>query len=127
MSEEQAATEQETASTEPQEPNGSGPGFILGVVLGVLGGAAAATLFAPSTGDELRQRITEEGAPAVEGQAGPEASQAETPAARIRSVLARVRSRIHEASDEGRQASHEAEEQSRARYAELTHQEKPLE
>ncbi len=123
MSEEPAVTEEETASEEPEESDGSGPGFILGIVLGVLAGAAAATLFAPSAGDELRQRIAEDAAPVLEGQGGPEGPQAETPVARIRAVLARVRSRIDEASDEAREAAHEAEEQSRARYAELTHQE----
>lgn len=129
MAEEYAAIEQETASASPEEPSGSGPGFILGIVLGVLAGAAAATLFAPATGDEFRQRITEEAGPAFrrqEDEGSPEGPQPETPVDRIRAVAARVRSRVQEASEEAREAAREAENQSRARYEELTHQEEPL-
>jgi gas vesicle protein len=126
MAEESAATEQETTPASPEERNGSGHGFLLGMVLGVVAGAAAATLFAPATGDELRQRITEEAAPGLthpEGEGGPEGAQPDTAVERIRAVLARVRTRVQEASQEGREAAREAEKQGHARYAELTHQE----
>lgn len=112
MAEESTAIEEETPSASAEERKGSGPGFILGVVLGMLAGAAAATLFAPSTGEELRYRAAEaEGAPAG------------TTVERIRSVLDRVRARVQEASEEAQAAAREIEAQQRARYAELTGQE----
>ena len=128
MAEESAADEQETSSASPEERHGAGPGFKLGIALGVLSGAAAATLFAPATGEEFRHRIAEEAAPVFqhqEGEGGPEGLQPTTPVERVRSLLGRLRSRVKEASQAGGEAAREAEEQGRARYAELTHQEEP--
>ena len=126
MEEEAIITEE--AQEVSEERKGSGRGFVFGITLGALAGAAAATLFAPATGEEIRQRITDDaslmpGHP--EGEGGLEGAQPGTPVERIRAVLTRVRSRVQEASEEGRLATQEAVEGSRSRYAELTHQEEP--
>ena len=129
MAEETAATGQEISAEPSQEHRGGGPGFVLGVALGTLAGAAVATLFAPATGEELRQRFTEEAGPILkrgEGEGDPEGPQSETPVERVRALVSRVRSRVREAKEEGREAALEAEEASRARYAGLTHSEEPL-
>ena len=122
----------EEAQELSEERKGSGRGFVFGITLGALAGAAAATLLAPATGEEIRQRITDEASPmlghpeaAGPGEGGLEGAQPGTPVERIRAVLARVRSRVQEASEEGRLATQEAVEESRTRYAELTHQEEP--
>ena len=132
MAEETALTEQEAAeqvaaeeapAEQEEKRNGSGPGFILGVVVGALAGAAAATLFAPATGEELHQGMGEEAGPfprREEGETGAEGSEPATAVARMRAIVARVRSRVREASVEGHEAVSEAEEQYRARYSELT-------
>ena len=100
------------------EKSKSGPGFIFGVIFGALAGAAAATLFAPATGEELRQYVGDEAA----YQPG-EDTESPSPVDRARGVFAGVRSRIKDATKEGQLAAQEAEEASRARYGELTHQE----
>ncbi len=130
MVEETIVTEEAQESSEERE--GSGRGFVLGITLGALAGAAAATLFAPATGEEIRHRFTDEASPTLghpeaagPGEGGPEGGQPETPVERIRAVLTRVRSRVQEASEEGRMATQEAVEGSRARYVELTNQEEP--
>ena len=129
--------EEETIITEEaqglsEERKGSGRGFVFGITLGALAGAAAATLFAPATGEETQQRISDEASPmpghpeaAGPGEGGLDGAQAGTPVERIRAVLARVRSRVQEASEEGHLATQEAMEGSHARYAELTQQEEP--
>jgi gas vesicle protein len=119
MADETPAIEEETAPESPEEEKRarSGPGFILGVVLGMVAGAAGATLFAPDTGEETRQPF--------EGEGGPEVTVPDAPMARVRGVLDRMRSRVQEASAEAQEAAREAEEQSRARYEELTQQGPP--
>ena len=118
---EETATDEET-TFESLEEERNGPGFRRGVLLGLLAGAAAATLFAPSTGQEFRHRVSEEAGPILTGDGGADAD-GNTPSDRIRSVLGRVRARVQEASEEAKEAARLAEEQSRARYAELTDQE----
>lgn len=106
----------EEMSTAEEKRNGHGPGFILGLVVGALTGAAAATLFAPPAGGE--DRFGEAAGPAEDTAA---ASLAEgPPIERVRALLARVRSRVQEAAVEGREAAQEVEQRQRARYAELT-------
>ncbi len=122
MAEETATDEETTFESLDEEQNGSGPGFKRGVLLGLLAGAAAATLFAPSTGQEFRHRVSEEAGPILKGDDGADADGT-TPSERIRSVLGRVRARVQEASEEAKEAARLAEEESRARFAELTDQE----
>ncbi len=124
------AEEDETFAPEESEEeshSGHGPGFIRGVVFGLIAGAGAATLLAPTTGRELRDRIGAETTP-VRGygsdpDAAPDADAGGvTPVDRIRALLAQVRARVQEAKREAALASREAEELSHARYAELTRQ-----
>ena len=101
-----------------EKSRSGGPGFIFGLIFGALAGAAAATLFAPATGEELRQYVGDEAA----YQPG-EGTESPSPVDRARGVFAGVRSRIKDATEEGQLAAEEAEQASRARYGELTHQE----
>ena len=103
---------------EAEEERKSGAGFILGLIFGAFAGAAAATLFAPATGEELRQYVGDEAA-----QQPRDGDEPHSPMSRVRGVLAGVRSRVEEATEEGQQAAQEAEQKSRDRYAELTSQE----
>ena len=129
MVDETEAEEDETFAPEELEgesPSGRGPGFIRGVLLGLIAGAGAATLFAPAAGKELRDKIAAETTP-VRGYGGdPDAplggDAGGTPIDRIRALLTQVRARVQEAKREGALASREAEELSYARYAELTRQ-----
>ena len=116
MADETATAEEELVEELAEERTGAGPGFILGTVLGTLAGAAAATLFAPATGEEFRHRFSER----EDGESATQASGPETPVERVRTLLTRVRSRMKEATAEGREAAHEVEEEHRARFAELT-------
>ena len=118
MAEDEVFAEDAEDVEEAEEGGKSGAGFILGLIFGVFAGAAAATLFAPATGEELRQYVGDEAA-----QQPREGSEPQSPMSRVRGVLAGVRSRVHDAAEEGQLASREAEDASRARYAELTHQE----
>lgn len=128
MAEETASIEEEIVTELEEERKGSGPGFIFGMLLGVVAGAAAATLFAPATGEEIRHRVSEEAGPLLKRQGGEsdDASGLEsgTAMARMRGVLTRVRSRVQEASEQAREAADEAEQQSQARYAELIHRDR---
>ena len=93
------------------ERKSHGPGFRLGLLLGGIAGAVVAALAAPSTGEELRRNIA--------GDTGLGAD-ADASAERVRSVLEVVRARVQEAADQAREAAELAEQQGRARYAELT-------
>lgn len=123
MDEEATAVEEETAESEGGR-NGRGPGFVIGVVLGTLAGAAAATLFAPAAGDELEAGAQEPFTPRGDESdepAGADGSQAEAPVERVRALLNRVRSRVHEAREEGRDAAQAAEAERKAHFEQLTH------
>ena len=134
MADEEIADETETEEdetfapeeTEGESRSGRGPGFIRGVLFGLIAGAGAATLLAPAANKELRDRIAAETTP-VRGygsdlDAAPGDDAGATPVDRIRALLAQVRARIWEAKREAEMASREAEELSHARYAELTRQ-----
>ena len=118
MAEDEVFAEDAEELEEAEEERKSGGGFILGLIFGAVAGAAAATLFAPATGEELRQHVGDEAA-----QQPRDGDEPDSPLSRVRGVLAGVRSRVQEATEEGQLASREAEEASRARYAELTNQE----
>lgn len=118
---------EEPEEQEDEEGGGrSGPGFFLGLIVGAIAGGAAATLFAPATGEEVRHRIAEEAGPALgRAESGSDERPAavgteEAPVERIRAMLDRVRSRVEEATEEARQAAQEAEDEGRAHYTELT-------
>ena len=129
MVDETRAEEDETFAPEESEGKSSnrrGPGFIRGVLLGLIAGAGAAKLLAPAAGKELRDRFAAETTP-VRGygsdpEVAPGADAGATPVDRIRTLLAQVRARVQEAKREAALASREAEELSHARYAELTRQ-----
>ena len=129
MIDETETEEDETFAPEESEGesrSGRGPGFIRGVLFGLIAGAGAATLLAPTAGKELRDRIAAETTP-VRGygsdpDAAPGADAERTPVDRIRALLAQVRARVLEAKRAAAVASREAEELSHARYAELTRQ-----
>jgi len=117
----QAAVEEATYTEERVEKRRSGPGFLLGMTLGTIAGAAAATLFSPMSGEEIRHRAAEE-AESLLPQGGPPDVGAEPsgPADRLRTALARIRGRLQEARTEGRQAAEEAEASLRSRFDELS-------
>jgi hypothetical protein len=104
--------EETLAETQPKKNHG--PGFRLGLIFGLLAGAAAATLFAPPTGEAERTPLTPDQPFAPPPEPGIE------PSDRLRAVLERVRSRMEDASAEAHEASREAEEKLRTRYSELT-------
>jgi len=97
VDEEPVFAEDEPGLAEQKRRNGRGPGFLLGIVVGALAGAAAVTLSSPP-GDE-------EGAGFDAPQAG--------------GLLAGLRGRFREARREGAKAARESEEASRARLSEL--------
>ena len=105
---EQADGVDETPSVGPERRNGRGPGLLLGILVGLIAGAAAAALLGHGADEE------------PESEAG--LGEPESPAAGLRSALARVRSRVREASKEAQEAAREVEERYRARYEELTGQ-----
>jgi gas vesicle protein len=120
MDEESTASEPEELEEAPEpaetpepvaESRRSGPGFRLGLLFGLAAGAAAATIFAPSSGDEFRQRVAGDAA----------GGEGVTPDG-LRAVLDRVRARVQEAAAEAQAATQFAEAESRARYEELTGQ-----
>jgi gas vesicle protein len=92
----------ETAAPAADRRDGSGPGFLRGVILGVIAGAVAAMLLARKAG--------EEDASTEEGEAG---------------VVGQLRARVREASAEARQAAQEAEQAKRARFRELIEDDRP--
>ena len=117
---EQTVTEEATVAASAEKRGGSGPGFLLGVVLGGLAGAAAATLLAPPVDEGQQSSLADSPFPSSATGHPPE-----TPEDRVRALFAQLRARVGEAAEEGRMAAKEAEEKSRARYAELIQQERP--
>jgi len=93
----------ETAALPEERRDGSGPGFLRGVILGAIAGAALSILLAPRAGQE--NAFTEE------GEAG--------------GLVGQLRARIREASTEARQAAQEAEQAKRARFRELIEDDRP--
>lgn len=96
-----------------EQKRSHGPGFRLGLLIGIIAGLAAAVLFAPPTG---------EGEPRVEGTgvAEPAEFDAGSPAGRAMSLVEQVRARVQEAAREAEIARREAEQAAMARYTELT-------
>ena len=82
-------------------------GFVIGFILGALSGAAAALLFAPSSGDEFREQLKEKGIEleqrAADLSGDPEAIHGF--AARGRGFVEEQRGRIKVAIQEGKEAA----------------------
>lgn len=111
-SEEQAPEiEEAPPAPEPEQRSGAGPGLVLGVLAGAIAGALAARLLAPREGD---------GPAAPAGQEAGAEGLADSPGARVASMLGLVRARMQEASREAREAAQTTEGRLRARYSELT-------
>ena len=87
--------------------NNNGTGLLAGFLLGVLAGTGLALLFAPQTGEETRQKITEQRVE-LKGRAQEMSSKARDRAeeltARGRSVLNERVTRLGEAVTEGEKA-----------------------
>lgn len=96
-----------------EEKRSHGPGFRLGLLIGLVAGLAAAVLFAPPTGEEE---------PRLESGAEPEdaTTSAGSLADRATSLLEQVRRRVQEAAREAEIAARGAEAEAQARYLELT-------
>jgi gas vesicle protein len=129
-----------SSAEEGTTAGGHGPGFVLGVLLGILAGAAIATLFTPVSGDEVRAR-TRERAPDLWRRRDEVAAQARERArstwnrlrgtpepkgpadrlvARARDVAKTSRSRLQEAWEAGREATREGQDEARRRFETLT-------
>ena len=125
MSEENEITgeeifEEDGTDTPQEEEKGHGPGFRLGILLGLIVGAAVAILFAPPTGEEEQGAATSERAPGRTSSS----SDFDSPLGRINTIIEQVRARVREASREAETAARETEELAHARFAELTHQDR---
>ncbi len=127
-------------SSAAREAAGHGPGFVLGVLLGIMAGAAIATLFTPMSGEQARAR-TRERAPDLWRRRDEVTSQARDRArrtwnrvrgrpepqgpadrllARARDTATTARSRLREAWEAGREAAREGQEEARRRFETLT-------
>lgn len=124
-------------SSAAREAGGHGPGFVLGVLFGILAGAAIATLFTPMSGEQVRAR-TRERAPDLWRRRDEVVSQArrswsrvrgrpaepQRPADRLltraRDTATTARSRLREALEAGREATREGQEEARRRFETLT-------
>ena len=93
-----------------------GPGFLLGVAMGLLVGAGLATVFTPVSGDEVRARTAEK-APELWRHRDELTHEAREKA---RSVTGGVRSRLDEALEAGREAARDAQREARRRYEQMT-------
>jgi gas vesicle protein len=101
----------------PETPEGRhGPGFLLGVVMGLLVGAGLATILTPVSGDEVRARTAEK-APELWRHRDELTRGAREKA---RGVTGGVRSRLDEALEAGREAAGEAQREARRRYEQMT-------
>ncbi len=124
MSEENEKTgdeifEEDGTDAPEEEEKGHGPGFRLGILVGLIVGSAVAILFAPPTGEEEQRTDTSD---TPTGSASD--SDLDSAFGRISTVLDRVRGRVREASREAGIAARETEELAQARFAELTHQDR---
>jgi gas vesicle protein len=136
-------SENETMHSSAEEGGtaaGHGPGFVLGVLLGIVAGAAIATLFTPVSGEEVRSR-TRERAPDLWRRRDEVAKEARERArstwnrlrgkpepqgpadrliARARDAANTARSRFQEAWEAGREAAREGQDEARRRFETLT-------
>lgn len=94
----------EDAEDGESDDKGHGPGFIRGLLFGVIAGAVATKLFGPSEAGETNTQA---------------ALDSDEATGRLRDVLAGVKERFQEASKEAGEAMRESEAASRAHLEEL--------
>ena len=125
MDESDNHSEPEAAETPPSEAvfdvpetpeDRHGPGFLFGILMGLLVGAGLATVFTPVSGDEVRARTAEK-APDLWRHRDELTQEAREKA---RGVTSGVRSRLGEALEAGREAAREAQQEARRRYEQMT-------
>ena len=114
--------EEDGTDSAEEEEKGHGPGLRLGILVGLIVGAAVAILFAPPTGEEEQDTATSE--TATGGTASSPNFELDNAFGRISTIIEQVRARVREASREAEIAVRETEELAKARFAELTHQER---
>ena len=97
--------------------DGSGD-FVAGFFIGALVGAAAALLFAPAPGEEMRKRLREQGS-VLKSRAGEMGLDVDRLSGEVRtrgqSFLEAQRARLQEAIEEGRRAAEAKREEMMAR------------
>jgi gas vesicle protein len=107
--------------------NGKGWGFMTGLVSGAIAGGAAALMFTPLKGEEVRGRGREKAPELWEATAGQRAAAQAAfqkmsgfPAGdvltRVKEALSALRERLREAIEEGKEGITEGEEEAQHRY-----------
>ena len=86
------------------DQNSSGPGFVVGFVLGMIAGAALAMILAPQSGEDTRDLLVAKAREAGE-RARDTAGDANDLLARGRQIVAEAKSRIDAAVTEGKDAA----------------------
>jgi len=100
----------------PSETRGRGPGFLFGVLMGVLVGAGLATIFTPVSGEQVRVSTAEK-APELWRRRDELTQETRQKARNIKSG---VQSRLSEAMEAGREAARDAQQEARRRYEGMT-------
>jgi gas vesicle protein len=93
-----------------------GPGFLFGVLMGGLVGAALATIFAPVSGQQARV-LTAEKAPELWRRREDLAREGREKA---QGVVGGARARLGEALEAAREATQESQQEARRRYEQMT-------
>ncbi len=114
--------EEDGTDSPEQEEKGHGPGFRLGILMGLIVGAAVAILFAPPTGEEEQDTATSE--TATGSTSSSPDFELDNAFGRISTIIEQARARVREASRAAEIAARETEELAQARFAELTHQDR---
>ncbi len=114
--------EEEGTESPEEEKQGHGPGFRLGILVGLIVGTAVAIIFAPPTGEEDQDTAT--GETATGSTSSSPDFELDSAFGRISTIIEQVRARVREASREAEIAARETEELAHARFAELTHQDR---
>lgn len=96
----------------------SSGGFLLGFVLGALSGAAVALLYAPKSGDEMREELKEKSYELKDRaqEMGVDVERLEELKERGQTALQQQRARLQEAVEEGRVAAERRKEELLAQF-----------
>lgn len=86
------------------EQKGGGPGFLAGLIVGIIAGAALAMVLAPATGEDTRDLLAAKAREASE-RARDKAADAGDLLARGRTIVTEAKSRIDGAIAEGKDAA----------------------